>query len=60
LIDQLRINVLGGDVDLKSGAAVYASVWATNNISVGNGGILFGNIYAATLKVAPGGTVNVE
>lgn len=60
VISQLRINVLGGDVDLKSGGAVYASLWATNAISVGNGGILFGNIYAQTLDVAPGGTVNVE
>jgi len=60
LIDQLRINVLGGNVDLKSGAAVYGSVWATNDISVGNGGVLFGNIFAATLNVAPGGIVNVE
>ena len=60
LIGQLRINVLGGDVDIKSGGAVYGSVWATNNIGVGNGGILFGNIFAATLNVAPGGTVNVE
>jgi len=60
LIGQLRINVLGGDVDIKSGGAVYASVWATNNISVGNGGSLFGSIFAATLNVAPGGIVNVE
>ena len=60
LIGQLRINVLGGNVDLKTGGAVYGSVWATNDISVGNGGILFGNIFAATLNVAPGGTVNVE
>lgn len=59
-LDQLRVNVLGGDVDLKSDGALYGSVWATNVISVGNGGILFGSIYARTLNVAPGGTVNVE
>jgi type II secretory pathway pseudopilin PulG len=59
-MSQLRVNVLGGDVDLKSGGALYGSMWATNIISVGNGGILFGNIFAQTLYVAPGGTVNVE
>ncbi len=59
-ISQLRVNVLGGDVDLKSGGALYGSLWATNEISVGNGGILFGSIFAQTLDVAPGGIVNVE
>ena len=57
---QLRINVLGGDVDIKSGGALYGNIWATNAIAVGNRGILFGNIYAQTLTVAPDGTVNVE
>jgi prepilin-type N-terminal cleavage/methylation domain-containing protein len=59
-INQLRINVLGGDVDIKTGGALYASLWASNNISVGNGGVLFGSIYARNLTVAPNGTVNVE
>ena len=59
-MSQLRVNVLGGDVDLKSGGALYGSLWATNDILVGNGGILFGSIFAQTLNVAPGGTVNVE
>ena len=57
---QLRLNVLGGNVDLKSGGALYGSLWATNEVAVGNGGILFGNIFAQSLDVAPGGTVNVE
>lgn len=56
----LRINVMGGDVDLKSGGAMYGNLWATNDVSVGNGGILFGSIFAQYLNVAPGGTVNVE
>lgn len=57
---QFRVNALGGDVDLKSGGALYGSLWASQEVSVGNGGILFGNIFAQTLYVAPGGTVNVE
>jgi cytoskeletal protein CcmA (bactofilin family) len=57
---QFRVNVLGGDVDLKAGGALYGSLWAGEDVSVGNGGILFGNIFARTLNVAPGGTVNVE
>jgi hypothetical protein len=59
-ISQLRVNVMGGDVDIKSGGSVYGSVWATNVISVGNGGVLFGSIYTRALLVAPGGVVNVE
>ena len=57
---QLRVNVLGGDVDIKAGGALYGSLWASQDVSVGNGGILFGNIFAQLLNVAPGGTVNVE
>jgi prepilin-type N-terminal cleavage/methylation domain-containing protein len=59
-MSQLRVNVLGGDVDLKSDGALYGSLWATNYVSVGNYGILFGSIFAQTLNVAPNGTVNVE
>jgi len=59
-LSQLRVNVLGGNVDLKAGGALYGALWASNDVSVGNGGILFGNIFARTLNVAPRGTVNVE
>lgn len=59
-INQLRVNVMTGDVDLKSGGTLYGDIWVGSTLSVGNGGILFGNIFAQTLNVAPGGTVNTE
>ncbi len=59
-INQLRVNVMSGDIDLKSGGTLYGDIWASGTLSIGNGGILFGNIFAQTLNVAPGGIVNTE
>jgi hypothetical protein len=57
----LRINVMTNAVDITGGGSVFAAIWAGNSaITVGNGSSLFGSLYARTLTVAPGGTVNVE
>lgn len=57
----LRINVMTNAVDLTGGATVYASLWAGNSaVTVGNGSFFYGSIYATTLTVSPGGTVNVK
>lgn len=69
-IDNLKIYVTAanGDVDIRSGGAIYGNLWVTNaaspanrnDVIVGNGGIFYGNITAQYLNVAPGGVVNVE
>jgi len=57
----LRVNVMTNSVDLTGGAAIYANMWAANSaITVGNGSFFYGSLYAKTLTVAPGGTVDVE
>lgn len=57
----LRINVMTNAVDLSGGAEVYANLWgAGSEVKVGNGSFFYGSIYAKTLKVDPGGTVDVQ
>lgn len=57
----LRINVMTNAVDITGGGSVYATMWAGRSaITVGNASSFYGNIYAKTLTVSPGGTVNVE
>lgn len=57
----LRINVMTNDVDLSGGASVYASLWSANSdVTVGNASFFYGSIYAKTLVVSPGGTVDVQ
>ncbi len=57
----LRINVMTNGVDITGGGSVYAALWAGNSaMVVGNVSSFFGSLYAETLKVDPGGTVNVE
>ena len=57
----LRINVMTNAVDLTGGASVFASMWAANStVTVGNASFFYGSMYARSLIVAPGGTVDVE
>ncbi|MBJ7326761.1 MAG: prepilin-type N-terminal cleavage/methylation domain-containing protein [Chthoniobacterales bacterium] len=57
----LRINVMTNAVDLSGGASVFASLWAGRSaMTVGNASFFYGSIYATTLIVAPGGTVDVQ
>jgi prepilin-type N-terminal cleavage/methylation domain-containing protein len=57
----LRINVMTNAVDITGGGSLFAAMWAGNSaVTVGNGSSFYGNFYANTLTVAPGGTVNVE
>ena len=57
----LRINVMTNAVDITGGGSVYATLWANNSaMTVGNVSFFYGNIFAKTLTVSPGGTVNVE
>jgi hypothetical protein len=57
----LRINVMTNAVDFTGGAAVYANIWAANSaVTVGNASFFYGSLYARTLTVAPGGTVDVQ
>jgi len=57
----LRINVMTNSVDITGGGAVYAALWAANSaVVVGNASFFYGSMYARTLNVAPGGTVDVE
>lgn len=57
----LRINVMTNAVDITGAGAVYASMWAANSeVTVGNASFFYGSLYAKTLTVSPGGTVDVE
>lgn len=57
----LVINVMTNAVDITGGGAVYASMWAANSaVTIGNASFFYGSIYARTLTVSPGGTVNVD
>lgn len=68
-VDQLSVFVTaaGADVEFKSGGQFFGTLWLTNGtpsnrseVTVGNGGALYGSITAEYLTVAPGGVVNVE
>lgn len=57
----LRINVMTNAVDITGGGSVYASLWSANSaVTVGNSSFFYGSIYAQTLIVSPGGTVDVQ
>jgi len=65
---KIYVTAANGDVDIRSGGAIYGSLWVTNaanpanrnDVIVGNGAIIVGSITAEYLNVAPGGVVNVE
>jgi len=68
-VDQLSVFVTAADADVefKSGGQFFGSLWLTNgtppkrnDVTVGNGGALYGSVTAEYLTVAPGGVVNVE
>lgn len=57
----LRMNVMTNSIDLSGGAKVYANMWgAGSEVKVGNSSFFYGSLYALTLKVDPGGTVDVQ
>lgn len=57
----LRINVMTNAVDITGGGSVFASLWAANSaVTVGNASFFYGSLYAQTLTVSPGGTVDVD
>jgi prepilin-type N-terminal cleavage/methylation domain-containing protein len=68
-VDLLSVYVTAAnaDVEFKSGGQFFGSLWLTNgtggnrnDVTVGNGGALYGSVTAEYLTVAPGGVVNVE